>query len=98
VVEVLASLLPQAPAVPQQAKDVSRAACLPLLAVDDGEVAKDVKIAEELAGAARAPRRAPVCRSRTELLSGRPVAPARAAITSSRQPSAARKLDRGFDL
>lgn len=63
---MLASLLPQAPAVPQQAKDVSRAACLPLLAVDDGEVAKDVKIAEELAGAARAPRRAAVCRSRTE--------------------------------
>jgi hypothetical protein len=42
-VEVLASLLSQAPTVTQAAKDILRAAGLPLLAVDDPEVAKDVK-------------------------------------------------------
>ena len=42
-VEALASLLPQAPTVSQAAKDILRAAGLPLLPVDDPEVAKDVK-------------------------------------------------------
>jgi hypothetical protein len=40
---VLASLLSQAPTVTQAAKDILRAAGLPLLAVDDPEVVKDVK-------------------------------------------------------
>ena len=42
-VEALASMLSQAPTVMQAAKDILRAAGLPLLAVDDPEVAKDVK-------------------------------------------------------
>jgi hypothetical protein len=42
-VEALASLLPQAPTVSQAAKDILRAAGLPLLPVDDPEVARDVK-------------------------------------------------------
>src|ERR1019366_4036572 len=42
-VEALASMLSQAPTVTQAAKDILRAAGLPLLAVDDPEVAKDVK-------------------------------------------------------
>jgi hypothetical protein len=42
-VEVLASMLSQAPTVTQAAKDILRAAGLPLLPVDDPEVAKDVK-------------------------------------------------------
>ena len=42
-VEALASLLSQAPAVMQAAKDILRAAGLPLLPVDDREVAKDMK-------------------------------------------------------
>jgi hypothetical protein len=42
-VEALASVLSQVPTVTQAAKDILRAAGLPLLAVDDPEVAKDVK-------------------------------------------------------
>ncbi|WP_375501192.1 hypothetical protein [uncultured Jatrophihabitans sp.] len=42
-VEVLVALLSQAPTVQQHAKDVLRAARLPLLPVDDPEVAKDLK-------------------------------------------------------
>ncbi len=41
--EALASMLSQAPTVIQAAKDILRAAGLPLLAVDDPEVAKDLK-------------------------------------------------------
>ncbi|MEV7680948.1 hypothetical protein AB0O64_20720 [Streptomyces sp. NPDC088341] len=41
--EVLTSLLSQASTVTHPAKDLLRAARLPLLAVDDPEVAKDVK-------------------------------------------------------
>jgi hypothetical protein len=42
-VEVLASMLSQAPTVTQAAKDILRAARLPLLAVDDPEVARDMQ-------------------------------------------------------
>ena len=42
-VEVLTALLSQAPTVHQHAKDILRAARLPLLAADDPEVAKDLK-------------------------------------------------------
>lgn len=42
-VEVLTALLSQAPTVFQHAKDILRAAGLPLLDVDDPEVAKDLK-------------------------------------------------------
>ncbi len=42
-VEVLTALLSQAPTVQQHAKDILRAARLPLLPVDDPEVAKDLK-------------------------------------------------------
>jgi hypothetical protein len=42
-VEALASLLLQAPTVTQAAKDILRAAGLPLLPADDPEVAKDIK-------------------------------------------------------
>lgn len=42
-VDVLTALLSQAPTVYQHAKDVLRAAHLPLLASDDPEVAKDLK-------------------------------------------------------
>jgi hypothetical protein len=41
--EALAAVLSQAPTVTQAAKDILRAAGLPLLAADDPEVAKDVK-------------------------------------------------------
>ncbi len=41
--EVLTALLSQAPTVQQHAKDILRAAALPLLPVDDPEVAKDLK-------------------------------------------------------
>lgn len=41
--KALAELLSQAPAVTQHAKDILRAARLPLLPVNDPEVAKDVK-------------------------------------------------------
>jgi DNA-binding transcriptional LysR family regulator len=41
-VEALTALLSQAPTVRQAAKDILRAAGLPLLAVDDPEVAKDL--------------------------------------------------------
>ena len=43
LVEVLVSLLSQAPTVSQHAKDILRAARLPLLPGDDPEVAKDLK-------------------------------------------------------
>jgi hypothetical protein len=43
LVEVLVSLLSHAPTVSQQAKDILRAAQLPLLPNDDPEVAKDLK-------------------------------------------------------
>ena len=42
-VEVMTALLSQAPTVRQQAKDVLRAARLPLLPADDPEVAKDLR-------------------------------------------------------
>ena len=42
-VEVLTALMSQAPTVQQHAKDILRAACLPLLGLDDPEVAKDLK-------------------------------------------------------
>ena len=42
-VEVLTALLSQAPTVQQHAKDILRAAQLPLLPVDDPEVTKDLK-------------------------------------------------------
>ena len=42
-VEVLVALLSQAPTVDHHAKDILRAARLPLLTVDDPEVAKDLK-------------------------------------------------------
>ena len=42
-VEVLTALLSQASTVQQHAKDILRAARLPLLGVDDPEVAKDLK-------------------------------------------------------
>lgn len=42
-VDVLTALLSQASTVQQHAKDILRAARLPLLAVDDPEVAKDLK-------------------------------------------------------
>ncbi len=42
-VEVLTSLLERAPAATKHAKDILRAARLPLLPIDDPEVAKDVK-------------------------------------------------------
>jgi hypothetical protein len=42
-VEVLTALLSQAPTVYQHAKDILRASGLPLLDVDDPEVAKDLK-------------------------------------------------------
>lgn len=41
--EALAGTLSQAPAVTQAAKDILRAAGLPLLAADDPEVAKDLR-------------------------------------------------------
>jgi hypothetical protein len=66
-VEVLASVLSQAPTVTQQAKDILRAACLPLLAVDDPEVAKDVK------KAAKGQRLSPVLLVRGDLTTGRPL-------------------------
>jgi hypothetical protein len=42
-VDVLTGLLSQAPTVPQAAKDILRAARLPLLPADDPEVAKELK-------------------------------------------------------
>jgi hypothetical protein len=42
-VDVLTALLSRAPMVQQHAKDILRAAGLPLLATDDPEVAKDLK-------------------------------------------------------
>lgn len=42
-IEVLTSLLSQAPTVHQAAKDILRAAGLPLLPLDDPEVAKDLR-------------------------------------------------------
>lgn len=43
LVDVLTGLLSQAPTVHQHAKDILRAAVLPLLPADDPEVAKDLK-------------------------------------------------------
>ncbi len=65
--EALASLLSQAPTVTQAAKDILRAAGLPLLPVDDPEVAKDVK--KVAAGQALSP----VLLVRGDLAAGRPL-------------------------
>src|SRR5450759_2975157 len=66
-VEALASMLSQAPTVTQAAKDILRAAGLPLLAVDDPEVAKDVK------KVAKGQPRSPVLLVRGDLAAGRPL-------------------------
>jgi DNA-binding transcriptional LysR family regulator len=65
VVEVVTSLLSQAPTVHQHAKDILRAAGLPLLGADDAEVAKD--LARVAAGTALSP----VLLVRGDLASGR---------------------------
>ena len=64
-VEVLTSMLTEAPAVTQHAKDILRAARLPLLPADDPEVAKD------LTKAARGTPLSPVLLVRGELGGGR---------------------------
>jgi hypothetical protein len=66
-VEVLASRLSQAPTVTQAAKDILRAAGLPLLAADDPEVAKDVK------KVAKGEPLSPILLVRGDLATGRPL-------------------------
>jgi hypothetical protein len=65
--DVVAGLLSQAPTVQQYAKDVLRAACLPLLPTDDAEVAKDLKKV-----AAGIPL-APILLLRGDVVAGRPL-------------------------
>jgi hypothetical protein len=67
LVEVLVALLSQAPTVQQQAKDILRAARLPLLPADDPEVARDLK------KVAKATPLSPVLLIRGDLGSGRPL-------------------------
>lgn len=67
LVEVLVALLSQAPTVQQQAKDILRAARLPLLPADDLEVARDLK------KVAKATPLSPVLLIRGDLESGRPL-------------------------
>jgi hypothetical protein len=66
-VEVLAEMLSKAPTVTQAAKDILRAAGLPLLAADDPEVVKDVK------KVARGEPLSPILLVRGDLAAGRPL-------------------------
>jgi hypothetical protein len=66
-VEVLTALLSRAPTVQQHAKDVLRAAHLPLLPADDPEVAKDLK------KVAKGVALSPVLLVRGDLLTGTPL-------------------------
>ena len=65
--EALAGLLAQAPAVTQAAKDILRAAGLPLLAIDDPEVAKDLR------KVARGDALSPILLVRGDMAAGRPL-------------------------
>jgi hypothetical protein len=66
-VEVLAALLSQAPTVQQHAKDILRAARLPLLATDDSEVKRDLK------RVAKGVALSPILLVRGDLTIGRPL-------------------------